>query len=182
MTDAAFSHFGRIDIAVNNAGYGLLGAIEEASRQQIVRMFETNLLGSIDVIQSALPHLRRQGHGRIVQVSSAGGQTTHPGFGIYHASKWGIEGFCETLATEVAPFGIGVTIAEPGATPTGFGAGIDHTSPLPECTNGPVGQVRNAIGVGALPLPNDPAAIATAISESTAVEPAPLRLPLGSDT
>jgi NAD(P)-dependent dehydrogenase (short-subunit alcohol dehydrogenase family) len=77
------------------------------------------------VIRAALPHLRGQGHGRILQVSSAGGQTTHPNFSYYHASKWGIEGYCEALAQEVAPFGIGVTIVEPGATPTGFGGALD---------------------------------------------------------
>ncbi|MFF8975062.1 SDR family NAD(P)-dependent oxidoreductase [Streptomyces sp. NPDC014995] len=71
---------------------------------------DTNLLGSIHVIRAALPHLRAQGHGRIVQVSTAGGQTTYPNFSYYHSSKWGIEGFCETVAREIAPFGIGVTI------------------------------------------------------------------------
>ena len=97
-------------MVVNNAGYGMLASVEEASDEQIERVLDTNLLGSIHVIRAALPHLRAQGHGRILQVSSAGGQTTYPNFSYYHASKWGIEGFCETVAQEVAPLGNGVTI------------------------------------------------------------------------
>jgi NAD(P)-dependent dehydrogenase (short-subunit alcohol dehydrogenase family) len=182
VVDEAFAHFGGIDVIVNNAGYGLFAAVEEPSREQIARVIDTNLTGSIDVVRAALPHLRRQGHGRILQVSSAGGQTTYPGFGYYHAAKWGIEGFCETLAKEVAPFGIGVTIVEPGATPTGFGAGLDQAPPMPEYEAGPVGVVRRAILDGSLPLANDPIGIAAAMIASVDVEPAPLRLPLGGDT
>jgi NAD(P)-dependent dehydrogenase (short-subunit alcohol dehydrogenase family) len=182
VVDEAFAHFGVIDMIVNNAGYGLFAAVEEPSREQIARVIDTNLTGSIDVIRAALPHLRRQGHGRILQVSSAGGQTTYPGFGFYHAAKWGIEGFCETLAKEVAPFGIGVTIVEPGATPTGFGAGLDQAPPMPEYEAGPVGAVRRALNGGTFPLANDPAGIVAAMVASADVEPAPLRLPLGGDT
>jgi NAD(P)-dependent dehydrogenase (short-subunit alcohol dehydrogenase family) len=115
--DAAFAELGEIDVVVNNAGYGVFAAVEEASDEQVRRVIDTNLIGSIDVIRATLPHLRAQGHGRIVQVSTAGGQTTYPNFSYYHASKWGIEGFCETIAPEIAPFGIGMTIVEPGATP-----------------------------------------------------------------
>ena len=125
VVDAAFDALGTIDVVVNNAGYGVFAAVEEATEEQIERVIDTNLLGSIHVIRAALPHLRAQGHGRILQVSSAGGQTTYPNFSYYHASKWGIEGFCETIAQEVAPLGIGVTIVEPGATPTGFGGALD---------------------------------------------------------
>ena len=182
VVDEAFAHFGVIDRVVNNAGYGLFGAVEEPSREQIARVIDTNLTGSIDVIRAALPHLRRQGHGRILQVSSAGGQTTYPGFGYYHAAKWGIEGFCETLAKEVAPFGIGVTIVEPGATSTGFGAGLDQAAPMPEYEAGTVGATRRAILEGSLPLANDPVGIAAAMIASSDAEPAPLRLPLGGDT
>lgn len=95
---------------VNNAGYGVFAAVEEASDEQIRRVIDTHLLGSINVIRAALPHLRAQGYGRILQVSTAGGQTTYPNFSYYHASKWGIEGFCETVAREIAPFGISLTI------------------------------------------------------------------------
>ena len=182
VVDEAFTRLGRIDVVVNNAGHGLLAGIEEASREQVERVVDTNLIGSIDVVRAALPHLRAQGGGRILQVSSAGGQTTYPGFSYHHAAKWGVEGFCETLAAEVAPFGIGVTIVEPGATPTGFGAAVDSAPVMAEYDRGPVGFVRRAIADGSLPLTNDPLAIARAMIDSADGETAPLRLPLGDDT
>ncbi|MGK5685088.1 SDR family oxidoreductase [Actinoplanes sp. URMC 104] len=182
VVDEAFAHFGTVDVVVNNAGYGLLAAVEEPSREQILRVLDTNLVGSIDVIRAALPHLRAQGHGRILQVSSAGGQTTYPGFGYYHAAKWGIEGFCETLAAEVAPFGIGVTIVEPGATPTGFGAGLDTAPVMPEYDRTPAGDTRRGLADGSFRVTNDPAAIAAAMIASADGDEAPLRLPLGDDT
>lgn len=122
----AFKALGAIDAVVDNAGYGVFASVEEATDDQIQRVINTNLLGSIHVIRAALPHLRAQGHGRIVQVSTAGGQTTYPNFSYYHASKWGIEGFCETVAREIAPFGIGLTS---GATQTGFAGAHRVTSP-----------------------------------------------------
>jgi len=128
----AFKVLGTIDVIVNNAGYGVFASVEEASDEQIRRVIDTNLLGSIHVIRAALPHLRAQGHGRILQISTAGGQATYPNFSYYHASKWGIEGFCETAAREIAPFGIGLTIVEPGATPTGFGHALDTAPVMPE--------------------------------------------------
>ena len=130
---------------------------------EIARVIDTNLLGPIRVVRAALPHLRRQGDGRIVQVSTAGGQTTYPSFGYYHASKWGLEGFSETLAQEVAPFGIGVTIVEPGATPTGFGPGLAQAPPMAEYAGTPAGEVRRALTEGAFPLPNDPDRVAAAM-------------------
>ncbi|WP_328807200.1 SDR family NAD(P)-dependent oxidoreductase [Paraburkholderia elongata] len=104
-TADAFETMGPIDVVVNNAGYGLFGAAEEVTDEQIDRQIATNPTGSIQVIRAALPHLRRQGGGRIVQVSSEGGQIAYPNFSIYHATKWGIEGFVESVAKEVAPFG-----------------------------------------------------------------------------
>jgi NAD(P)-dependent dehydrogenase (short-subunit alcohol dehydrogenase family) len=180
--DEAFARFGTVDVIVNNAGYGLFAAVEEATREQIQRVIDTNLLGSIDVIRAALPHLRAQGHGRILQVSSAGGQTTYPNFSYYHAAKWGIEGFCETVAAEVAPFGIGVTIVEPGATPTGFGAGMDTAPIMTEYDATPAGDIRRAIMDGSFALNNDPEAIVRAMIASADGPDAPLRLPLGEDT
>ncbi len=182
VVDAAFAALGPIDVVVNNAGYGVFASVEEASDEQIKRVIDTNLLGSIYVIRAALPHLRAQGHGRIVQVSSAGGQTTYPNFSYYHASKWGIEGFCETIAQEVAPLGIGITIVEPGATPTGFGTALDTAPTMPAYDATPAGDVRRAIASGNLPLDNDPQKIAAAIIASVQTAPAPLRLPLGRDT
>jgi NAD(P)-dependent dehydrogenase (short-subunit alcohol dehydrogenase family) len=121
---------GRIDVIVSNAGYGLFGAAEEVTDAQVDRQIATNLTGSIALIRAALPHLRRQGGGRIVQVSSEGGQIAYPGFSLYHATEWGIEGFVEAVAQEVAPFGIRFILAEPGATATSFGAALDRTQPM----------------------------------------------------
>jgi NAD(P)-dependent dehydrogenase (short-subunit alcohol dehydrogenase family) len=180
--DACFAELREVDVIVSNAGYGLFAAGEEASDEQIRRVIDTNLIGSINVIRAALPHLRAQGHGRIIQVSSAGGQTTYPNFSYYHASKWGIEGFCETLAQETAPFGIDVTIVQPGATPTGFGAALDTAPPMPEYEATPTGDVRRAITSGAFQLPNDPARVAAAIIDIADETPARLRVPLGVDT
>ena len=178
----AFKAFGTIDVVVNNAGYGVFAAVEEATDEQIRRVVDTNLLGSIHVIRAALPHLRAQAHGRILQVSTAGGQTTYPNFSYYHASKWGIEGFCETVAQEIAPFGIGLTIVEPGATPTGFGGALDTAPVMPAYENTPAGDVRRAIASGDFALPNDPAKIARAMIDLVDGGTTPLRLPLGSDT
>jgi NAD(P)-dependent dehydrogenase (short-subunit alcohol dehydrogenase family) len=182
VVDAAFAELGEIDVVVNNAGYGVFAAVEEASDEQVRRVIETNLLGSIAVIRAALPHLRAQGRGRIVQVSTAGGQTTYPNFSYYHASKWGIEGFCEAIAPEIAPFGIGMTIVEPGAMPTSFGSSLDSAPIMPEYDAGPAGDVRRMIASGDFPLDTDPAKVAAAIVDVAEAEPAPLRVPLGTDT
>ena len=95
VVDQAFAKMGRIDVIVNNAGYGLFGAAEEVSEEQVRHQIDTNLIGSITVIRACLPHLRAQGSGHVLQVSSEGGQMTYPGFSLYHATKWGIEGFVE---------------------------------------------------------------------------------------
>ncbi|GGI93769.1 SDR family oxidoreductase [Streptomyces brasiliensis] len=180
--DEAFKALGTIDVVVDNAGYGVFASVEEATDEQIRRVTDTNLLGSIHVIRAALPHLRAQRHGRILQVSTAGGQTGYPNFGYCHASKWGIEGFCETAAREIAPFGIGLTIVEPGATPTGFGSSLETAPVMPEYDGTPAGEVRRAITTGAFNLPNDPQKIANAVIDLVDSGAAPLRLPLGSDT
>ncbi len=182
VVDRAFAELGAIDVVVNNAGYGVFASVEEASDEQIERVVDTNLLGSIRVVRAALPHLRAQGSGHIVQVSTAGGQTTYPNFSYYHASKWGIEGFAQTLAAEVAPFGITVTIVEPGATPTGFGSGLDRAPVMEAYDATPAGDVRRALADGGFPLPNDPDKIAAAIVAHVDSGSRVLRLPLGSDT
>ena len=182
VVEDAFGHFGTIDVLVNNAGYGTFGAVEELSRDQIHQAIATNLLRSIDVARAFIPHFRAQGGGRIIQISSAGGQTAYPGFSAYHAAKWGIEGFMEALAAEMAPFNIGVTIAQPGATATGFTAGRDDGVILDAYSDGPVGQTRRGIVDGAFPIPNDPGKIADAIIASALDGNPPMRLPLGIDT
>jgi NAD(P)-dependent dehydrogenase (short-subunit alcohol dehydrogenase family) len=110
----AFTQVGRIDVIVSNAGYGLFGAAEELTDDQIDHVIATNLTGSIQLIRATLPHLRAQHGGRIIQIFTFGGQAAFAGASMYHATKWGIEGFAEAVGQEVAPFGIGVTIVEPG--------------------------------------------------------------------
>lgn len=177
----AFTALGEIDVIVNNAGFGLFAAVEEPTDEQIRHVIDTDLLGSIHVIRAALPHLRAQRRGQIMQISSAGGQTVYPNFSAYHAAKWGIEGFCQTTALEVAPFGIRVTIVEPGATATGFSTAVARGTVLPEYDNTPAGEARRAIDSGAFTFPNDAQKIAAAIIEVADSGEAPLRLPLGTD-
>ena len=109
----AHDHFGRLDIVVNNAGYGLFGAIEEVTEAQARAQIETNLFGALWVTKAALPYLREQRSGHIIQVSSIGGVNAFPTLGLYHASKWGLEGFSQSLAAEVAELGVNVTLVEP---------------------------------------------------------------------
>ena len=175
----AFQHLGRIDILVSNAGYGLFGAAEEVTDEQIDRQIATNLTGSIQLIRAALPYLRRQGGGRIMQVSSEGGQIAYPNFSLYHASKWGIEGFIESVAQEVAPFGIDFIIAEPGPTATNFGAGLVVAEPMTAYDKTPAGDVRRAVSDGSFIIRGDAArTVAAMIATADEAKPA-LRLVLG---
>jgi len=114
----AREHFGRLDVVVNNAGYGLFGSIEEVSEEQARAQIETNLFGALWVTQAVLPILREQDSGHVIQVSSIGGVHAFPGIGLYHASKWGLEGFSQSLAGEVADLGVKVTLVEPGGFST----------------------------------------------------------------
>ncbi|MGG5214572.1 MULTISPECIES: SDR family oxidoreductase [Rahnella] len=177
---AAFAKAGRIDVVVSNAGYGLFGAGEEVSDGQIERQIATNLVGSIQLIRAVLPHLRTQGGGRIVQVSSEGGQIAYPNFSLYHATKWGIEGFVESVAQEVKPFGIDFLIIEPGPTSTEFGAGLDHAEPMDCYETTPAGEVRRAIASGDFAIKGDALnTVRAMIVAADEVNP-PLRLALGS--
>ena len=154
--DAAFAAFGRIDVVVSNAGYGLFGAAEEVTDEQIDRQLRTNLVGPIQLARAVLPHLRAQGGGRIIQIASSAGQVALPNMSIYHASKWGVEGFFDSLATEVAGFGIAVTIVEPGSAPTGFaGRSRDMGAALPAYAETPAGRARRAIEDGTVRQPGD---------------------------
>lgn len=182
VVDQAFHHFGRVDVVVNNAGYGLFGGAEELTDEQIEHQVATNLIGSIKVIRAALPHLRAQGGGRILQVSSTGGQFAFPAFSLYHATKWGIEGFVESVAQEVRPFGIECTIVQPGGTATNFVNGIVSPPAMPEYEKTPVGDLRRMVEQNAFPLPGDAGKVVQAMIDSVEQQPAPLRLALGSDT
>lgn len=176
----AFADLGRIDVIVNNAGYGLFGAAEELSDQQILDQINTNLLGPIQVTRAALPHLRQQRAGRIIQVSSYGGQAATAGASLYNASKFGVEGFMEALVQEVAPFGIGVTIVEPGGASTGFrGRSSRLAEPLAAYENTPAAMVRGIRDYAHYVA--DPVKIADAMIASADQQPASRRLVLGSD-
>jgi len=178
--ERAFERHGRIDVIVSNAGYGLFGAAEELTNEEIDRQIATNLTGSIHLIRAAMSHLRRQGGGRIVQVSSEGGQIAYPGFSLYHATKWGIEGFLESVAQEVAPFGIDVIIAEPGPTGTNFGANLVQAIPLDAYAETPAGAVRRAISDGSFEIKGDAVRAVSAMISAAESEEPPLRLTLGS--
>jgi NAD(P)-dependent dehydrogenase (short-subunit alcohol dehydrogenase family) len=178
--DAAFAAFDRIDTVVSNAGYGLVGAAEEVTDVQIERQIATNLTASIQLVRAALLHLRAQGGGRIVQVSSEGGQVAYPNFSLYHATKWGIEGFLDAVAQEVAPFGIDVVIAEPGPTVTGFARGLDHAPPLDAYDATPAGDVRRALASGAFEIKGDVERTADAIIQVANSAQPRRRIALGS--
>jgi NAD(P)-dependent dehydrogenase (short-subunit alcohol dehydrogenase family) len=176
----AFTELERIDVVVSSAGYALFGPAEECSDEQLDQQLQTNLVGSIQVIRACLPFLRRQGGGRVLQVSSEGGQLAYPNFSLYHASKWGIEGFVESVAQEVAPFGIHFTLVEPGPTRTNFGASLVSPPVMAEYDQTPAGDVRRAVASGTFPLTGDPQKMAKAMLGIAEAEPAPKRLLLGS--
>lgn len=174
-----FEKHGRIDVVVNNAGYGLFGAAEELDYVNIQKILDTNLTGSIMIIHDSLPYLRKQGGGRIIQLSSYGGQVAYPANSMYHVTKFGIEGFCESVAQEVAKFNIGITIVEPGGARTEFRYGSAHVANLmPEYDH--VHGFLNMLDPSKGLAPGDPAKMAARIIESVDKEPAPLRMVLGS--
>ncbi|ACU73226.1 short-chain dehydrogenase/reductase SDR [Catenulispora acidiphila DSM 44928] len=169
--------FGRLDVVVNNAGYGLFGIVEEVTEEQARAQLDTNLLGPLWVTQAALPYLREQGSGHILQVSSLGGLAGFPTLGLYNASKWGLEGMSEALAQEVGPLGIHVTIVEPGPYGTDWSGGSAvHAEPM--AAYEPIREARRA---GATTrAPQDPAMTAEVILELVDTEEPPLRLFLGA--
>jgi NAD(P)-dependent dehydrogenase (short-subunit alcohol dehydrogenase family) len=178
----AVAALGRIDVAISNAGYGLFGAAEEATREQVERQIRTNLTSPIHLARALLPQLRAQGRGQIIQISSVGGQATMPGTAVYNATKWGVEGFFESLAAEVKSFGIGVMIVEPGAVRTDFsGRSKEVTTPLPAYLGTPAANVRRAVESGYVRFPGDLAKMADAIIDAATGPVPPLRLTLGSD-
>lgn len=181
VVERSFAQRGRIDVIISNAGYGLFGATEELSDKQIEHLIATNLVGPIQLIRSTVPHLRAQGGGRIIQISSYGGQVAFPGNSLYHASKWGIEGFVESVAQEVASFGIGMTIVEPGGARTEFRYGSARVAePMSVYDQTPAHSFLKMLDPKNGLAPGDPARMAARIIESVDVEPAPLRMVLGS--
>ncbi|EPX58309.1 short-chain dehydrogenase/reductase [Cystobacter fuscus DSM 2262] len=182
VVNRAFAELGRVDVVVNNAGYGLFGAAEAFTDEQIVHQLNTNLLGSIQVIRAATPHLRAQGGGRILQISTYGGQAAGAGGSLYHASKWGIEGFVESMMQELAPFNIGVTIVEPGGARTKFRFGSAKVGAKMAVYEGtPVGRVHALLEDTSHLPKGDAARMAQLMIASVDQHPAPKRLVLGGD-
>lgn len=149
VVDRAFNEFGSIDVVVSNAGYGLFGAVEELSDDMICQQLDVNLLGSIRLIKAVIPYMRNQiNGGHIIQVSSEGGQIAYPGFSLYHASKWGIEGFIESIAKDLESFNLKFVIAEPGPTGTNFGSSLVTATAMDEYKETPVNDLRKLIAEG----------------------------------
>jgi NAD(P)-dependent dehydrogenase (short-subunit alcohol dehydrogenase family) len=175
----AHDHFGRLDIVVNNAGYGQFGFVEELSEQEARDQIETNVFGALWITQAALPYLRRQGSGHIIQVSSIGGISAFPVVGIYHASKWALEGFSQALAQEVAPFGVHVTLIEPGGFDTDWaGPSAKHAAPLADYD-----ELRAAVDAERSKRwasPGNPEASAAALLKVVDAEEPPLRVFFGA--
>jgi len=174
----AHDHFGGLDVVVNNAGYGQFGMIEEISEAEARAQFDTNLFGALFVTQAALPYLRAQGSGHILQVSSIGGISAFPNIGIYNASKWAVEAFSQSLAAEVADFGIKVTIIEPGAYSTDWGgASARHATAHPayDAFREKADEQRKARAGD----PGDPVATREAVLTVVDAENPPLRIFFG---
>jgi NAD(P)-dependent dehydrogenase (short-subunit alcohol dehydrogenase family) len=177
--DEAFARHGKIDVIVSNAGYGLFGAAEELTDEEVDHIIATNLTGSIALIRSALPYLRKQESGNIIQISSYGGQVAFAANSMYHATKFGIEGFCESVAQEVAKFHIKVTIVEPGGARTEFRYGsakVANLTPEYDHVHGFLNMLDASKGLA----PGDPAKMAARIIESVDKEDTPLHMVLGS--
>jgi NAD(P)-dependent dehydrogenase (short-subunit alcohol dehydrogenase family) len=168
----AHDHFGELDIVVNNAGYGHFGTIEELTEMEARDQIETNLFGALWVTQAALPILREQRRGHLLQVSSIGGISAFPTVGIYHASKWGLEGFSQALAQEVRDFGIHVTLIEPGGFSTDWaGDSARHSEPIAAYDEVRAERQRRWSGNA----PGDPVSSAAAVLRVVDADPPPLR-------
>jgi len=178
---AALARFGRIDVLVNNAGYGIVGAVEETPDQELRAQFETNFFGAMALTRQVLPHMRERRSGTIVNISSLGGQSTAPGFGAYCATKFALEAMSEALAAEVKPLGIGVLIVEPGSFRTAFAGNALRSMPAIEAYAASVGPTRAfADGMHGTQA-GDPTKAAKAIADVVGRADMPLRLPLGAD-
>jgi NAD(P)-dependent dehydrogenase (short-subunit alcohol dehydrogenase family) len=181
---AGLEKFGRIDVLVNNAGFGLLGAIEESSFEEVENIYRTNVFGVLNVIRAVLPSMRQHRSGHIINLSSIGGYRASVGWGIYSSTKFAIEGITEALHHELASLGIHATVVEPGYFRTDF---LDNTSLRNTATQisdyaETVGKIRAFAAEHNHQQPGDPTKLAQAILKLAVVYKPPLRLPLGTDT
>lgn len=181
---AALDRFGRIDALVNNAGYGLLGAVEEASADEVRRLYETNVFGLLNVTRAVLPAMRARRQGHVINISSLGGYQSAAGFGLYCSTKFAVEGLTEALHAELAPLGIHVTAVQPGYFRTDFldAASLAVSPRILDDYAASAGQVRVAATQINHQQPGDPLRLAQALLALVASPTPPLRLPLGTDT
>jgi NAD(P)-dependent dehydrogenase (short-subunit alcohol dehydrogenase family) len=180
VVQQAIARFGRIDVLVNNAGYGVTGAVEEASETEIANVYETNVFGLLRVTRAVLPYMRKQRGGHIVNLSSIGGLTGMPGWGIYNSTKFAVEGLSEALAAELLPLDISVTIVEPGPFRTDFlgGSLVKAANTLPDYES-TAGKTRVSAAERNRKQQGDPAAAAEAIVRAVTSPKPPLHLILG---
>jgi NAD(P)-dependent dehydrogenase (short-subunit alcohol dehydrogenase family) len=177
---AGVERFGRIDVVVNNAGYANLAAIEDIAPDDFRAQIETNLFGVVNVTKAALPVLRAQGGGHVIQVSSVGGRLATPGLAAYQSAKWAVGGFSSVLAAEVAPLGIKVTVLEPGGMQTDWAGVSMEVAPVSEPYRTTVGASAAIHDTANLSL-GDPTKVARVVLEVAAMDDPPLRLLLGSE-
>jgi NAD(P)-dependent dehydrogenase (short-subunit alcohol dehydrogenase family) len=179
----AIQHFGRIDVLVNNAGYGLLGAIEESGASEVEAIYRTNVFGLLNVTRAVLPLMRKQGSGHILNMSSLGGYQASAGWGIYCSTKFAVEGITEALHAELQPLGIHATVVEPGFFRTDFmdGSSLQRTRGQLEAYAATVGKTRAFADAHSGQQPGDPAKLARVLLEIIAAAEPPLRLPVGPD-
>jgi NAD(P)-dependent dehydrogenase (short-subunit alcohol dehydrogenase family) len=182
--EAALGKFGRIDVLINNAGFGLLGAVEESTDAEVRRLYDTNVFGLLNLIRAVLPTMRGQRSGHIINMSSIGGYRSSPGFGAYCSTKFAVEGLTEALCGELKPLGIHATVVEPGYFRTDFldASSLKIAQDVIEDYDQTSGMVRRAAGSMNHNQPGDPQKLAVAMLELVNAEAPPLRLPLGSDT
>jgi NAD(P)-dependent dehydrogenase (short-subunit alcohol dehydrogenase family) len=182
--EEALARFQRIDVLVNNAGYGLLGAVEETSAREVERLYATNVFGLLAVTRAVLPAMRRQQGGHVINLSSIGGYRAGAGFGVYCSTKFAVEGLSEALAAELAPLGIHVTVVEPGYFRTDFldQSSLVRTERVLDAYEATVGKLRGHVGDMNHAQPGNPAKLASALLALVDAPQPPVRLALGSDT
>jgi len=182
--EAAIARFSRIDVLVNNAGYGLLGAVEESSDSEVKAVFNTNVFGLLNVTRAVLPHMRKQRSGHVINMSSVGGYSAYQGWGVYGSTKFAIEGLTEALAAELAPLGVHATVVEPGFFRTDFLNDNSLVSTGQQIADyaETVGVTRDFAAGANHAQPGDPQKLSTAILKLVDSDRPPVRLPLGSDT